>query len=65
MNERHSLRANRLTVDRKDNDKGYAPNNICIACLRCNDLKGDFFSHRDMLKIGKIIRHRHKENQHG
>jgi 5-methylcytosine-specific restriction endonuclease McrA len=45
----------RLSIDRKDNDKGYELNNIVLACYRCNTIKGEYFTEQEMLKIGKII----------
>lgn len=47
-------RANRLTIDRKNNDKGYELNNIVLACYRCNTEKGNFWTYEEMLLKGKI-----------
>lgn len=33
-----------MTIDRKDNTKGYEINNIVKACWFCNSLKNDFFT---------------------
>ena len=49
-------RFKRLTIDRVDNLKGYEIGNIVLACYRCNAIKGDFFTKREMSKIGVIIR---------
>lgn len=57
--ERHALQVGRLTIDRKDNRRGYEKGNLALACYRCNSLKGDFLSYGDMLKVGAIIRARH------
>ena len=46
----------RLTIDRKNNNKGYNLNNIVLACGRCNSIKSDFFTEQEMLKIGKIAK---------
>jgi len=46
----------RLTIDRKDNKKGYIINNIVLACNRCNTIKGNFFTEQQMLKIAKFIK---------
>ena len=35
----------RLTVDCINNSEGYIPDNIVLACGRCNFNKGDFFTH--------------------
>jgi 5-methylcytosine-specific restriction endonuclease McrA len=44
-----------LHVDRKNNKIGYKISNIVLACPRCNLTKNDFFTYKDMLKIGDII----------
>jgi 5-methylcytosine-specific restriction endonuclease McrA len=46
---------NRLTIDRKDNNGGYSINNIALACRRCNEIKGNYFTENKMLEIGKIL----------
>jgi 5-methylcytosine-specific restriction endonuclease McrA len=46
---------NRMSVDRKDNNKGYELNNIVLACMRCNTIKSSYFTEKEMLKIGKLI----------
>ncbi len=40
-----------LTVDRKDNERGYEIENICLACRRCNTVKGSWFTEKEMLEI--------------
>ena len=35
----------RLTVDRKDNNKGYTFENLTISCRICNDHKSEFFKY--------------------
>jgi len=47
---------NRLTIDRKDNDRGYVEGNLVLACNLCNMVKREFFSFEEMKDIGKIIR---------
>jgi len=42
---------NRLSIDRKNNKKGYELNNIVLACYRCNTIKGNYFTEQEMLKI--------------
>lgn len=42
----------RLTIDCKDNYKGYKIDNIILACRRCNALKNDFFGYEEMVEIG-------------
>lgn len=51
-------RFTRLSIDRKDNNKGYEIDNIVLCCLSCNATKSDFFTYDEMLKIGKIIKDR-------
>ncbi|MBX4188436.1 MAG: hypothetical protein KW793_04905 [Candidatus Doudnabacteria bacterium] len=40
-----------LTIDRKDNTKGYIKGNMCFACHRCNTTKGNFFTESEWLEI--------------
>lgn len=48
-------RAQRLTIERVDNDKPYALDNMRLACYRCNTIKNDYFTADEMLQIGQII----------
>jgi hypothetical protein len=41
-----------LSIDRKDSTIGYYPNNMALACMRCNFIKSDFFSCDEMIAIG-------------
>lgn len=51
-----------MTLDRKDNYKGYEISNIVKSCWICNSLKSDFFSVEDMKNITpKIVRNLIKE----
>jgi len=43
----------RLTIDRIDNNFGYKINNIVLACGRCNLIKSNFFSSKEMKEIGQ------------
>ncbi len=43
----------RLTIDRTDNSKPYALENIVLACHRCNTIKGGTFTEEEMTEIGK------------
>ena len=47
------MKIRRLTVDRKDNDKGYSLDNMVLACHRCNSIKGDWFSYDEMKEIAE------------
>ena len=40
-----------LTIDRKDNNKGYILDNIIMACKRCNLVKTDIFTEQEMIEI--------------
>lgn len=47
----------RLTIDRKDNTKSYALDNIVLACPPCNATKGDLFFAEEFKEIAqKYIR---------
>ena len=58
--------ARRLTIDRKDNNRGYTPDNMVLACLYCNRVKNELFTEKEMLEIGlKYIKpkwYKRKEN---
>ena len=42
-----------LSIDRMNNNEGYIVTNMVLACIRCNYIKGDFFTYEEMLEIGK------------
>ena len=42
-----------LTIDRKDNSKGYEISNICFSCDRCNTAKSSYIPYEAMVEIGK------------
>lgn len=46
----------RLSIDRVDNSVGYILKNMVLACYRCNSMKSDYFTEKEMLKIGNFIR---------
>lgn len=51
-----------LTVDRKNNTRGYEQNNICLACFRCNNMKSNFFTEAEWKEIAdKYIKPRLEE----
>lgn len=52
MNTKKKYVINRLSIDRKDPKGNYEPNNMVLACMRCNWIKSDFFTYEEMLKIG-------------
>lgn len=43
-------------LDRMDNNKGYIKNNCVVCCSQCNRIKGNQFTHDEMLEIGKFVR---------
>ena len=47
---------NRLSIDRKDNNKGYTLDNMALACRRCNSIKSDYFTEQEMIEIGKLLK---------
>lgn len=53
INDSSLQKVGRLTVDCKDNDKGYTQDNVVLACGRCNFNKGDFFTYNEWLFIAK------------
>lgn len=55
------LYSNQLSIDRKDNEKGYVPNNIVLSCFRCNLIKGNFFTYEQMIRVGELVKERISE----
>lgn len=63
VSDRFNNKTYRLTVDRIDSSKDYQMGNIALCCLRCNHIKGDFFTQSEMVEIGKTyISRRWKTN---
>jgi hypothetical protein len=52
---------NRLTIDRKDNQKGYTLDNITLVCGRCNMTKSNYFTEKEMFKIAEIIKNKYEK----
>ena len=46
-------RTPRLTIDRMDSSRGYEMENMVLCCLRCNSIKGNFFTPLEMVEIGQ------------
>jgi len=46
----------KLSVERKDNNVGYIPSNVLMACLDCNKLRGNKFTYEEMKIIGRALR---------
>lgn len=53
-NDKYNDKNKRLSVDCMDNEIGYALGNMVLACSRCNSIKSDFFTHEEMLEIGRL-----------
>ena len=53
----------RLSIDRKDNNKGYLIDNITLACDLCNSVKGADLTYDEMKQVGKIIKKRYKRGE--
>jgi len=49
--ENGSLRG--LTIDRKDNTKGYEEGNLALSCMRCNVMKGSWLTEEQMIDAAK------------
>lgn len=43
----------RLNIDRKDNDRGYELDNICLSCGWCNRIKTNILTEEEMKYVGK------------
>ena len=43
-------------IDRKDNDKGYESGNVCACCKRCNSIKGEYLTYKQMLIVSKALK---------
>ena len=44
-----------LTIDRKNNSRGYTKGNLVLACRRCNMIKGSWFTEEQMLEIANMF----------
>ena len=55
-----------LTIDRRQNNCGYEPSNVCLACFRCNNMKSNFFTADEWKEIAdryikpRIIEYHHR-----
>ena len=48
-----NIRTPWMSIDRKDNELPYSPDNVVPCCFLCNKIKGSFFTEEEMKKIGK------------
>jgi len=62
VKDAYNNKTNRLSVDRMDSSRGYEMGNIVLCCLRCNHIKGDFFTPLEMAEIGQKYIARKWEN---
>lgn len=51
----YNNKTHRMTIDRMDSFRDYELSNITLCCLRCNHIKGNFFTHSEMVEIGKTF----------
>jgi|SRR5208282_1222868 len=45
----------RYNLDRKDNTRGYAVDNLAVCCWLCNRIRGDLLSYDEMLILGPVV----------
>ena len=55
IQDKYNNRVYRMTIDRMDSLKGYEQGNMVLCCVRCNHIKGDFFTQSEMVKIGNLF----------
>ena len=55
VSDKYNDKTNRLTIDRIDSTKHYELGNLVLCCLRCNHIKGDFFTQSEMVVIGSTF----------
>lgn len=46
----------RIGCDRIDNSKGHTMDNVVPCCVECNNVRNDFFSYRETLRLGETIK---------
>ncbi|GEM_PF-6678823 len=59
---RLDYKVDRLTIDRLNNEKGYQIDNIVLACNRCNSIKSNFFTFKEMQVIAPLIHKKYIAN---
>jgi 5-methylcytosine-specific restriction endonuclease McrA len=52
---------NKYNLDRKDNSKGYVPENLVVCCKRCNYAKSNDFNYDEWLVVGAALREYEKQ----
>lgn len=53
INDKDPRSTKRLSIDRKNNKIGYEIDNIVFSCVRCNFIKSDILSYKEMKEIGQ------------
>jgi len=53
LGDHFKVKSSRLTVDCMDNERGYVPGNLTLACYRCNFLKSDELTPSEMYEFGQ------------
>ena len=53
LKDAYNNKTYRLSIDRIDSNKNYEMGNLALCCLRCNHIKGDFFTQSEMEEIGQ------------
>jgi len=53
LGDSYNSKAHRLTVDCVENSMGYVDGNLVLACLRCNSIKSDLFTHEEMRQLAQ------------
>lgn len=43
-------------IDRKDNSRGYTPDNCVPCCHECNEIKSDNLTYEEMLEVARVLR---------
>lgn len=53
LKDAYNNKTYRLSIDRIDSSKNYEVGNLALCCLRCNHIKGNFFTQSEMVEIGQ------------
>lgn len=62
LKDAYNNKTYRLSIDRIDSSKNYEVGNLALCCLRCNHIKGNFFTQSEMVEIGQKYIARKWEN---
>jgi len=53
VNDAYNNKNTVLSIDCKENDRGYVLDNLALACYRCNSIKSDILTYEEMMYIGQ------------